>query len=129
MSKSKAIGTRGETTLVRFFESYGFKARRKALTGSKDEGDVELYWAPRLSEPVCFEVKSGKQTANPSRAQLEEWLKQARVEAENSGQRCMLVVLRYRRRTKDADVYLQYEGDWGPVREHLFLDELAEEYK
>lgn len=126
-NKNKAKGTRAETKVVKFLESYGFKARRKALTGSKDEGDVELFDAPRLYRPITIEVKAGKQTANPNRTQLEEWLRQAREEAANSGQTCVLCVVRYNRKLKDADVYFQYEDDNGyPVRAHEYLDEFCE---
>ena len=126
-NKSKAKGTRAETNVVRFLESYGLGAKRKALTGSKDEGDVELFDAPNLKEPMTIEVKAGKQTANPNRTQLTEWLRQAREEAKNSGQRCILCVVRYNRQIKDADVYFQYEDDYGFVRSHMYLDEFAEE--
>lgn len=130
-NKSKKKGTRAETSVVRFLESYGFKARRKTLKGNKDEGDIELFDAPGLCSPITIEVKAGQQTANPNRAQLEEWLRQARIEGENSGQQCVLCVVRYRRKLKDADVYLQYENEYAPgeiIREHMYLDEFCETY-
>lgn len=128
-NKSKAKGTRAETKVVKFLEDYGIKARRKALAGNKDEGDVEIYDAPRLAGPVTLEVKAGKQTANPSRTQLEEWLRQARVEQENSGQPVLVVVVRYNRKLKDADVWNEYEDDCGyHTVSHEFLDEFASRY-
>lgn len=129
MNKSKAKGTRAETKVVRFGESLGLKLRRKALAGSKDEGDVEFYGGtPRLSTPIAIEVKAGKQTANPTRGQLEAWLNQAKVEAENSGQKCVLCVVRFGRSIKDADVWNVYEDDWGEVRSHMYLDEFFGQY-
>lgn len=132
-NKSKAIGTRGETKVVKFGESYGYGLKRKALAGNKDEGDIEFFDAPRLYEPITIEVKAGEQTVNPNRAQLVEWLRQARVEAENSGQVCVLCVVRHRRQIKDADVYIQYEDEHGNdgdiVREHMYLDEFFESYR
>lgn len=131
-SKSKAIGTRGETKVVKFGESYGYGLKRKALAGNKDEGDIEFFDAPHLYTPMTIEVKTGKQTANPNRALLEEWLRQARVEAKNSDQLCVLCVVRYGRKIKDADVYFQYEDEHDPtriIREHMYLDEFFELYK
>lgn len=115
---NKAKGTRAETAVVRFLNEYdGVHAQRRALSGSNDCGDVEVTTARGLH--VVLEVKTGKQTANPSRTQLEEWLRQARVESENSGLPCYLVVVRYRRKLCDADVYTDI------TRQHLYLDEFA----
>lgn len=131
-NKNKAKGTRAETAVVKFGESYGYGLRRKALTGNKDEGDVEFFDAPHLDHPITIEVKAGKQTSNPSRSQIEEWLRQAREEAKNSGQECVLCIVRYNRKIKDADVYLQWDEDeWYPHRvvEHMWLDEFFETFR
>lgn len=113
-NKSKAKGTRAESRVVKYLESHGIEARRKALSGSKDEGDIEL---PKWN--ICLEVKAGKQTANYSRSQFEEWMRQSREEEKNSGQRCYLVIVRYNRKIDDAEVYLdtnptlfRYLDDW-----------------
>ena len=116
-NKNKAKGTRAESRVVKYLESHGIKARRKALSGSKDEGDVEL---PELN--CCLEVKTGKMTANYSRSQLEEWFEQTSIEEKNSGQPCYLVIVRYRRKIEDAEVWypcwtgdkaiFQYLNDW-----------------
>lgn len=126
MNKSKAKGTRAETAVARYLAGHGWTAERKALSGSSDKGDLKA--VPPKGRPLTIEVKAGKMTANPSRLQLEEWLRQAKVEAENSGESASyLVVVRYRRALKDADVYAQYrDGDGYPVRAHMFLDEFAE---
>ena len=114
---SKAKGTRAESKVVKFLESYGIKAKRKALTGSKDEGDVCL-----TDLNITLEIKAGKQTANPNRTQLEMWLDQANVESRNSQTVCYLCVVRYNRQIKDADVYIRDKG----FRKHMYLDEFAE---
>lgn len=123
---SKAKGTRAETRVVRYLQGFGIDAKRKPLAGSKDEGDVEIMSGHLLS-PIAAEVKAGKQTANPSRAQLEEWLRQAKAEAKNSGaDRSVLIVVRYRRAIEDADVWIQYvDGDGYETVAHQFLDEFA----
>ncbi len=113
---SKAKGTRAESKVVKFLNGYGIKAKRKALAGSKDEGDVLL---DELN--ITLEIKAGKQTANPSRSQLETWLEQAEVEAVNSGTVCFLCVVRYNRLLKDADVYIRDKG----FTRHMYLDEFA----
>lgn len=119
---SKAKGTRAETAVVNFLKEHGIKAQRKALTGSADCGDVEII---ERGFSVTLEVKAGKQTANPSRSQLEEWLRQAEVEAKNSKTECYLCIVRYHRKLKDADVYLQYKNGKNVVREHMYLDEFV----
>ena len=132
-NKSKQIGTRAETKVVKFLRSYGYGARRKALAGNKDEGDVELFDAPRLCKPITLEIKAGKQTANPNRTQLEEWIRQARVEAARSGEdKAYLCVVRYNRKIEDADVWSQYfdfDSDYIGIIRHQYLDEFAEFFK
>lgn len=117
---NKAKGTRAETSVVNFLnEEDGVHAQRRALSGSNDCGDVEVVVDNGLH--FALEVKTGKQTANPSRTQLEEWLRQAKVESENSGLPCHLVVVRYRRKLCDADVY-----SVGIPRQHWYLDEFRQ---
>ena len=122
---SKQKGTRAETAVVRFMQEHGWEAERKALTGSEDHGDIKCR-GPHTGW-YTVEVKAGKQTANPNRSQLEEWLRQSRVEADNSGDSiAVLCVVRYRRKIKDADVYLQYcDGDGFFTRAHMYLDEFV----
>lgn len=124
---SKAKGTRAETKIVRYLEYCGWRAKRKALTGSNDEGDIECL-PPNGRKWLTLEVKAGKQTAIPNRTQLNEWLRQADIEAKNAGcDKSYLVVVRYRRQLIDADVYLQYEDKRGRlIRRHMYLDEFAQ---
>lgn len=118
---SKQKGTRAETKVVRYLKEHGVDARRKALSGSKDEGDVEL---PELC--VSLEVKSGKQTDKYNRAQLNEWLRQAREEQENARQRCYLVVARHGRSVKDYEVWWKMHPD-SKVMQMQYLDDWTEE--
>ena len=63
-------------------------------------------------------------TSNPSRNQIAEWLRQTRVETENA--RCdagYLVIVRYGRHIKDAEVYRLGYGEW---QEMIYLDQFAE---
>lgn len=125
-NKNKAKGTRAETAVVKFLKDSGISAQRRALTGSKDCGDIEVH---TKGYDFIMEIKAGKQTSNPSRTQLEEWLRQAKVESENSKMECYLCVVRYCRQIKDADVYLQYQNGKETVREHMYLDEFVRLYK
>lgn len=106
MNPSKQKGTRAETAVVKYLAAHGIEAHRKALSGAKDEGDIEL---PGLT--MCLEVKTGKQTANYNRSQLKEWLRQAEEEAKNAQQECLLVIVRYQRKLTDAEVWTRlYPG-------------------
>ena len=116
---SKQKGTRAETKVVRYLESCGFVARRQALAGSNDPGDIEAY-APDSMDKIIIEVKAGKQTTAPSRTQIEEWCRQTMVETENSGAKHgVLIILRYHRDIKDADVYIPLNEQ---ERLHMYLD-------
>lgn len=116
---SKQKGTRAETKVVRYLNDHGFVARRQALAGSNDPGDIEAY-APDSMDKIIIEVKAGKQTAAPRRNQIEEWCRQAVVEGENSkAKSAVLIVVRHYRELKDADVYIPYDKS----RVHWFLDD------
>lgn len=120
---SKQKGTRAETNVVRFLAAHGIDAHRKALTGSKDCGDVEVH-AKGLGQ-VVLEVKTGKQTANPTRSQIDKWMDQARVEGSNSGLPWYLCIVRFNRSIGDADMYTEREVEGEVIVEHLYLDEFA----
>ena len=120
---SNQTGTRAETRVVRYLESCGFAARRQALAGSDDHGDIEAV-SPR-EDKFIIEVKTGKQTAAPNRAQITGWCRQAMTEAENAGGKPVLVIVRYNRSLHDADVYMP-RGDY--ERGHMFLDDWTLRY-
>lgn len=118
---SKKKGTAAETKVVRFLKERGIQAQRRALTGSKDCGDVEYEHAGGKS---VIEVKAGKMTQAYSRGAKETWLEQARAEEVNSGMACVLVIVKYNRSINDAEVWsadghtFMYLNEWA--------DQLAE---
>ena len=120
MSKSKDIGTRGETKVTRFLNERGVKAERRALSGAEDKGDVKILF--KQKEEMTLEVKTGKMTVNPSRSQIEEWIRQAVVEGDNAGCRAALVIVRFRRKIEDAEVYMP-GSSW---HQFMYLDQFAE---
>lgn len=118
---SKQKGTKAETNVVRYLNAHGVTAKRKALTGNQDQGDVD---AKTVYGDMVLEVKAGQQTANPSRSQLTEWLRQAKVEGNNAKTNAALVIVRYRRQIKDAEVWFE-TMDGGKVM--MYLDEWVKE--
>ena len=108
MNKSKAKGTRAETRVVKYLTALGLHAERRALSGNQDNGDIKVVLN---NTEITIEVKAGKQTENPSRSQIEEWLRQTRVEAINASCSGALVVVRYRRSLDDAEVYIPKDND------------------
>lgn len=119
MNKSKAKGTRAESAVVKALLANDIKATRQALAGSDDRGDIYLE-----GRDLILEVKAGKQTANPNRSQIKEWIRQAKQEGQAAGCYWMLVVVRYGRKLADADVYMN-EHAYGAT-EHMYFDELIE---
>lgn len=120
---SKQKGTRAESKVVKYLNDLGFDAERLALHGAKDEGDIRVRCNCGKSE-FRLEVKTGKQTANPSRKDLETWLQQSAVEEENAGCPCFLVVARYGKSPKDFDVYYKDDPHW---TSHTYLDVFVED--
>lgn len=122
-NRSKAKGTKHETAAVRFMESHGIKAERKALHGAQDQGDLDVECS---IGHVIFEVKSGKQTNNPNRTLLEEWMRQTNEESRNAGCPGFLLVMRYNRSIKDADVW--WFGE--PLSmHHMYFDDWCNRFK
>ena len=88
-NKPKAIGTAGETAVVRYVQRDGFPgAERLALHGTLDEGDATL------CPGVGAEVKAGKAAETASDAQVAVWLAEAEVERVNRRADMMLLVLK-----------------------------------
>lgn len=106
---SKQKGTRAETKVARYLTNNGLRTERKALAGSADEGDLRMLLTDGTE--VTLEVKTGKQTANYRRSQLEEWKRQTLEESKNSGCIAALVIVRYRRALTDAEVWTP-NGQW-----------------
>lgn len=91
VNKPKAIGTAGETAVVRYVRTDGFDgAERLALHGTLDEGDATL------CPGVGAEVKAGKAAETASDMQVLIWLGEAETERVNRGADVMLLVLKRR---------------------------------
>lgn len=128
---SKKKGTAAETKVVKFLREHGIDAKRVALNGSKDVGDIHFEAKGSIR---MLEVKAGVQTKAPSRSQIKEWIRQTDVERENLYDSelaknkyvfCYLVVVRYGRKIQDADVYFASVGN--PIyRRHYYLDEFVQ---
>ena len=69
MSKSKDIGTRGETAVKRALIDLGMTdAERNALMGADDKGDLRA-----LGSLVAVQVKCGAMAKQASLAQIDAW--------------------------------------------------------
>ncbi len=115
MSKSKDIGTAVESAVVRYLVKNGLHARRVALAGIHDEGDVHVI--AKDGRCTVIECKGGKQTHNPSRDQVADWYLEAVNELINVGAGGDIPVLVMKRKgTGTANAH-----DWWAVLE---LDDL-----
>lgn len=81
MSKSRAIGTRAESEVVRYLQEYWPTAERRALSGNKDRGDVA--GIPR----TAGEVKAA------AKVELAKWQQETLTEMGNAeADHCFLVI-------------------------------------
>ncbi|WP_017602184.1 hypothetical protein [Nocardiopsis lucentensis] len=80
MSKSRSIGTRAETGVVRYLRDHGWpSAERRALAGEHDLGDI-------VGTPgICWEIKGGKTAESAHDADVTRWLAETEQETANSG--------------------------------------------
>lgn len=100
VNKPKAIGTRGETGVVKVARDFGFPAaRRLALAGNQDEGDV------LLCPGVIAEVKSGKTAKQASLAQIDLWWLETEVERRRHGAVIGLLVVQRAGYSPDRAAY------------------------
>lgn len=80
MSRSKDIGTRAETAVVKYLRANGFPlADRLPLKGSKDIGDVG-----DGTGAVVFEIKAGRAAETASDKQIGLWLEETLTEKDNA---------------------------------------------
>jgi hypothetical protein len=85
-NRSKSVGTRAETLIVRYARAHGFGgADRLTLTGRADRGDIGL------CPGVIAEVKAGRAAEQASDALIGLWL--AETEAERVNARAHLALL------------------------------------
>lgn len=103
---SKKRGTAAESALVRWARDNGFPhARRKALEGANDAGDVELVPdQPRYAGAVVLEVKAvaTAATGQPPPALLAAWLDETERERANAGADFAALVVKRRGTTDPA---------------------------
>ena len=101
MSKSKAIGTAVETAIRKYVAANGFPdARRIALAGQDDQGDVAL------NNHVIIEAKGGKAAEKASPGQIVKWLEDTERERVNAGAHVGILVC------KRAGVGHARAGEW-----------------
>lgn len=127
MSKSKDIGTRFETAVVRWLRLNGWPhAERRALAGAGDLGDIT--GTPGLA----WECKAGAAAHDASDAVLEKWMRETETERVNAAADIGILVVA-RRRVGDRpervgrhwallrgfDVFGLPTGPGNPVRVHL----------
>lgn len=95
MTPSKQKGTKTESALVNWLKEHGWPyARRLALKGTRDEGDVTL----GDGIPVAIESKA------VARLNLAGWVKELEAEVENSAADWGFVVVK-KKGTQDVGEY------------------------
>lgn len=85
-SKNKAAGTAWETAIVNFLVAWWERIERRALAGMFDKGDI-------LNGPDNWTIEA--KTAKT--IDLPRFLREAKAEAENSGTRWYVAVVKNRR--------------------------------
>lgn len=87
MTRSKDIGTRAETAVVRYLQAYGWPhAERRALAGAHDLGDVTG------TPGIVWEVKARK--ALISDRDVDGWMDETETERRNAGAAWGVLVVR-----------------------------------
>lgn len=87
-NRPKAIGTAGESAVVKVARANGFPlAERRALAGTADKGDILL--APGL----IVEVKAGKAAKTASLGQVGKWLAETERERVNAQAAAAILVV------------------------------------
>jgi Holliday junction resolvase-like predicted endonuclease len=105
VNKPKKRGTAAETRVVRYLEAAGLQARRVVQKGKRDEGDIHIIGGHGCVSCI-LEVKGGRQTQSINRKLREDWLKETRIEAMNTGSvRGFLVIAKHGSSVKDYHVW------------------------
>lgn len=87
MSRSKDIGTRAETAVVRYLQANGFPhAERRALRGRQDAGDITG------TPGICWEVKARKRPISDT--DVAAWLAETETEAAAADAEIGVLVVR-----------------------------------
>lgn len=118
-NKSKAIGTRGETAVVRALRDLGFPgAERRALAGSMDLGDI------LICPGIIGEVKWGKAARTASMGDVAWWWRETERERMHANAAIGLLIIQrngYGDARADKSRCLL---DLGPIlhRDHLIVE-------
>jgi hypothetical protein len=88
VNRSKAIGTAGESAVVKIVLPYFPQAERLALAGAQDEGDIGH------CGDFIFEVKSGKAAENAGDGLLAKWTLETAAEVQNRGVQYGVLILK-----------------------------------
>lgn len=95
MSRSKARGTAFETAIVNWLIDNGFEAaRRIALAGSKDTGDIDTGRGVNLEAKNCKTIT------------LAGWVEEAEQESRNANGRPVVTVIKRRGKGSPGEAYV-----------------------
>jgi hypothetical protein len=109
VNRSKAKGTAAETAIVNCLTEERIPARRKAMSGALDRGDIEIF-----DNLITVEVKNEKRMA------LSEYVEEAEKEYRNAGSWLGVVWHKRRGKSHPKDWYVTMSGE-------MFLKILREE--
>lgn len=118
-NKSKAIGTRGETAVVRALRANGFPgAERRALAGAQDLGDI------LICPGVIGEVKWGKAARTASMGDVAWWWRQTERERAHAGAVVGLLIIQRNGYGDSRADKSRCFIDLGPIlkRDHLVVE-------
>lgn len=104
MSRSKQIGTKAETAVVRVLREFWPNTERRALKGALDIGDIV-----NAGRGIVWEVKGGDAARGAGDGQIETWLDE--TERERSNARADLGVLVVQRKS----IGLANAGRWWAI--------------
>lgn len=88
VNKSKAIGTKAESAVVKVLQPYFPDAERLALAGQEDQGDIGH------CGDFVFEIKSGKAAETAGDGLLSKWVQETERERQARGVAFGILVLK-----------------------------------
>lgn len=97
--RNKRLGWEAEDAVVDWLISWGFPAERRSKHGKGDKGDI-------IGVPyTCIEVK------NWSKMDLAGWLKQLKIEMQNSDSLSGAIIVKKRGKGNPKDWYVVMDGE------------------